>query len=90
MHEFNIILMIVALFFVKNKIALFILWLLCCFTPFFLFVYQGEQSDLGMTKSMGENVFLFYFQIFITTFIWIGGEFLISFICYKILRFLFR
>lgn len=86
----DIILMILALFFIKNRIVVFVLWFLCCFMPFFLYVYEWEQGDIEKAQSMGESIFISYFQIFYIAFVWMGGEFLISFVCYKILKFLFQ
>ncbi|KAA8604901.1 hypothetical protein CGP82_00590 [Campylobacter sp. LR185c] len=56
-HILNIILMIIALFFINNKKILFGLWFLFLYIPFLFFVYNGEKSSLTMAASINKTSF---------------------------------
>lgn len=77
-----------ALFLIKRKIIIFLVWFLICFIPFFIFVREGEQRDLEMALSMGEevNMFGWYFGIAIASLIWTLIPFLKAFVIFCVLK----
>lgn len=84
----NTILLLVAFFLTKNKIIIFLVWLLTCFIPFFIFVREGEQRDLEMALSMGEdvNMLSWYFGITIASLFWTLIPFLKAFVIFYVLK----
>lgn len=86
----NTIIMLIAFFLIKSKIKILIVWFLSCFVPFFMFVYDGEQRNLEMAWSMGEDISMlkWYFGISIISLFWTLIPFLVALILFLLLKFI--
>jgi len=82
-------LMLYCLFKCKNKIKIFVAWLLLYFIPFFVLVYDGEESNLEMALSMGENISIleWYLGVFMIALMWALMMFAATLMVFLLLRF---
>ncbi|TLD89285.1 hypothetical protein [Helicobacter sp. MIT 05-5294] len=82
---FVIFITIFALFTIKNKMKLFIIWLSIYYPPFFLMIYDGEQKYLFIE---GTDVWDWYIGVMWLTFWWAILLFLIPLTIYFTLKIL--
>lgn len=86
------ILMLLCLFKIKNKIGILIAWIMLYFCPFFIMVYDGEQRNLEIAQSMGENINLldWYIGIIIISVMWASMLFLVTLFLYLLIKSAFK
>ena len=86
----SITLMSIALLCIKKRVVLYIFWFVCCFVPFFMFVYDGESSNLHYAYEIGtkEAIEVWCGILFVSFIISLGMLAIAIFIKYLFSRFI--